>query len=644
MVNIFDKFKMILSKNEQQKVEKIVLETKTEIPDDFEFNEEFQHAFNLMENTKEHIFITGKAGTGKSTLLQYFRVKTKKSIVVLAPTGVAAIKIRGQTIHSFFKFPPRFIQKDHIRRLRTRELLKKIDTIIIDEMSMLRADLLDGIDYALRINREQHDFPFGGVQIILFGDLFQLPPVVDRDIRGVMQKLYKSCYFFSANIIKGIKLKYVELHKIYRQKDENFIRLLNKIRVKQVDENDLKYLNERVNPSVTHESGIVTLTTTNSDANTINENCLAKITYKEFKYNAHICGKFDETSYPAEVCLMLKKGAQVMLIKNDRDKRWVNGTIAEIADLSEAHIEVRIEDNIYKVPKVSWEKIEYIYNPVEEKIEEKVIGSFEQYPLKLAWAITIHKSQGQTFKNLIIDMGFGAFTHGQTYVALSRCTSLEGIVLKRPIIYSDIIFDNRIYEFSSSCKNQLDSALPVKHKDEEIKARGPKYSKGQFIYLNGDQKKYIIRYVYENKDNGESEYRVSSDGAEKIVKENMIASSFKSRVSLGTVEGNVCCTFEGSTGANEECSYDISTSGKLATDLVLKINKWTYTKVRSRTAIRNLTVVSQNRLKLEISGGGYDNRCRWCKSFRTALETACNKEFGEGSFLQEGYCGPELRS
>ncbi|MCQ9208029.1 MAG: DEAD/DEAH box helicase [Omnitrophica bacterium] len=452
MINIFNKFKMTLSKNEQQKVEKIVLETKTEIPDDFEFNEEFQRAFNLMENTKEHIFITGKAGTGKSTLLQYFRTETKKSIAVLAPTGVAAIKIRGQTIHSFFKFPPRFIQKDHIRRLRNKELLQKIDTIIIDEMSMLRADLLDGIDYALRINRGQHDLPFGGVQIILFGDLFQLPPVVDRDIRGVIQKLYKSPYFFSANVIKEINLKYVELHKIYRQKDENFIRLLNKIRVKQVDESDLKYLNERVNPNVTHESGVVTLTTTNSDANTINESCLAKITHKEFRYNAHICGKFDETSYPAEVCLTLKKGAQVILIKNDRDKRWVNGTIAEIADLSETHIEVRIEDNICKVPKVSWEKIEYIYNPIEEKIKEKVIGSFEQYPIKLAWAITIHKSQGQTFKDIIIDMGYGAFTHGQTYVALSRCTSLEGIILKRAIIYSDIIFDNRVYEFSNSYK------------------------------------------------------------------------------------------------------------------------------------------------------------------------------------------------
>ena len=428
-------------------VQKISLETSTEIPPDFDFNEEFQNAFQMMENTNKHLFITGKAGTGKSTLLEYFRTKTKKNIVVLAPTGVAAIKVRGQTIHSFLKFPPRFIQKDHIHRLRNSELIKHLDTIVIDEVSMVRTDLLDGIDYALRVNREEHDKPFGGIQVIIFGDLFQLPPVVEKDIRDLIDRLYSSPYFFSANVIKEIDLEYIELTKIYRQKDESFIKLLNKIRIKQVDESNLQKLNQHVNKNVTHENGIITLTTTNNAAYNINKNCLTKIPYKEFEYHAQVWGKFDESSYPAEGCIHLKKGAQVMLIKNDPDKRWVNGTLAEITDLSESYIKVNIDGSIFDVPKVSWDKIEYVYNHTEEKIEEKVVGSFKQYPIKLAWAITIHKSQGQTFKNIIIDMGSGAFTHGQTYVALSRCTSLEGITLKRPIIYSDIIFDNRVYQF-----------------------------------------------------------------------------------------------------------------------------------------------------------------------------------------------------
>lgn len=439
--------KISLQDTSSRSTKNVALETSTEIPSNFDFSEEFQQAFGMIENTRKHIFITGKAGTGKSTLLEYFRIKTKKNIVVLAPTGVAAIKARGQTMHSFFKLPPRFIQKDHIRRLRNNELLKHLDTLVIDECSMVRADLLDGIDYALRVNREEYNRPFGGVQIVLFGDLFQLPPVVNSDICHLMDRLYESPYFFSANVLKGVELEYVELHKIYRQKEEGFIELLNKIRIKQIDEKSLSRLNENVNVNVTHESGIITLTTTNNNANAINEICLNKIHHKKYKYYADIWGKFDEKSYPAEVCILLKKDAQVMLIKNDPDKRWVNGTIAEIAGLTDTLIKVKINGNVYDVPKASWDKIEYVYNDIEQKIEEKVIGSFQQYPIKLAWAITIHKSQGQTFKNVIIDMGYGAFTHGQTYVALSRCTTIAGLTLKRPILFSDIIFDNRIYQF-----------------------------------------------------------------------------------------------------------------------------------------------------------------------------------------------------
>jgi ATP-dependent DNA helicase PIF1 len=430
-------------------VRRVVLQTTTEIPKDFDFNNEFQQVFDLMENSSCNLFITGKAGTGKSTLLQYFKQKTKKKIIVLAPTGVAAIKVHGQTIHSFFKFPPRFIQKDKVKRLRNEKLIKRLDAIVIDEASMLRADLLDGIDYSLRLNREQLDKPFGGIQIIIFGDLFQLPPVVDRDIKGVIDKFYPDGpYFFASHVLKKQPIGIAELHKIYRQRESDFINLLNKVRINNIDESDLSKLNSRYIKNVQLScDGVITLTTTNNDANNINMESLKKITNKEYQYLARVWGALKEDEYPNEYCLKLKKGAQVMLIKNDPDKKWVNGTIGEISELSSHHIKVDIGGNLYDVTRVKWEKVEYVYNEEEDKVEEKVIATFEQYPIKLAWAVTIHKSQGQNFSNVIIDLGKGAFTHGQVYVALSRCTTFEGIVLRRPVAYSDIIFDRRVYRF-----------------------------------------------------------------------------------------------------------------------------------------------------------------------------------------------------
>jgi len=433
---------------------KIVLQTDIQIPPDFDYNREFKKAFNMMENSDKNIFVTGKAGTGKSTLLEYFRINTEKKIVVLAPTGVSAIKIRGQTIHSFFRFPPRLIQKQHIKRLRSRNLIKNIDVIVIDEASMLRADLLDAIDYSLRLNRA-NDIPFGGVQLIIFGDLFQLPPVVESESKDLMADIYKSPYFFSAKVFKEINLEYIELKKIYRQKDNDFIELLNRIRIKKTTKKDLDFLNRRLNYNMNHVSnGVVTLTTTNNQAKHINTRYLNAIDSPEYQYDAEISPEFQESSYPVEAKLRLKKGAQVMLVRNDSLKRWVNGTIAEIVSLTQSDIKVSIDGNIYKVPKVSWEKIKYSYNSLDDKIEEEIVGSFKQYPIKLAWAITIHKSQGQTFNDIIIDMGFGAFTHGQTYVALSRCTTLEGILLKSPITHSDIIFDDRVYQFQKSLKTR----------------------------------------------------------------------------------------------------------------------------------------------------------------------------------------------
>ena len=418
------------------------------LPDNFKLNNEFLEAFEILENTNNHIFITGKAGTGKSTLLKFFKLNTAKKTVVLASTGIAALNVGGLTIHSFFRFPPKLIIKDVIRRIRNRNTIKQIDTIIIDEVSMVRADLMDGIDYALRINRENMKIPFGGVQMVFFGDLFQLPPVVEKDVKEYLNENYDSPYFFGSKVFKETKIKYIELNKIFRQKDKKFIDLLNRIRNKNEIGKALTLLNDRVDCRKTEiNRHRVILTTTNSKASDINNEKLSKLSDKEYNYEAKIVGELGEKSYPTERSLKLKKDAQIILIMNDPQRRWMNGTISQIAGLSRDSIQIAIDDYTYEVPKVTWQKIAYKYNAEKKEIEEKTIGTFEQYPLKLAWAITIHRSQGQTFNNVFIDIGHGAFTHGQVYVALSRCTSLEGIILKKPISESDIIFDKRIYEF-----------------------------------------------------------------------------------------------------------------------------------------------------------------------------------------------------
>lgn len=421
-----------------------------QLPEHLEINAEFKSAFDLMERTRECLFITGKAGTGKSTLLKYFKANTGKNIIVLAPTGVAAINVGGQTIHSFFKFPPRIIQKDTIKRLRNKSLLENIDMIIIDEVSMVRSDLMDGIDYALRLNRGRMKAPFGGIQMVFFGDLFQLSPVVEHEARQLLEERYRSPYFFSAKVFDDCHIRTIELSTIYRQKDSSFMELLNRVRNKEHTKEDLDILNKRVQKGieVSKKDVTVILTTTNSLAHSINQDRLSKLPGKEITYDSMATGRFEESTYPTDACLKLKKGAQVILIKNDPDKRWVNGTLAKVTALSKDSIVVDIGGFEYDLPVVKWQKIEYSYNEEEDRIEDEVVGEFAQYPLKLAWAITIHKSQGQTFDKVIIDLGHGAFTHGQLYVALSRCTRLNGISLKRPVLHSDIIFDERIYEFN----------------------------------------------------------------------------------------------------------------------------------------------------------------------------------------------------
>ena len=429
---------------------KKVSEFASGIPKDFEMTLEFSRAFELMEHSRRNMYITGKAGTGKSTLLQYFKEKSEKKIVVLAPTGIAAINIGGATIHSFFRFPHRLITENEIRKRKGKgKLFTSLDTLVIDEVSMVRADIMDGIDLALRKNRERPDEPFGGVQVILFGDLYQLPPVVENDLEEFFSEHYESPFFFSANVFRETNLAKFELQRIFRQSDPEFIRLLNNVRNNEVQQNHLETLNQRYNAALASDdhNPAITLTSTNAKAFEINISRLNSLKSKEYVFDALIDGEFDEKAYPTEKRLQLREGAQVMMVKNDSQKRWFNGSLGVITKLGSDFIEVMIGDSACTVEPSIWEKVEYEFDKDAGMIEPVVAGSFSQYPIKLAWAITIHKSQGKTFDNVIIDLGFGAFTHGQAYVALSRCKTFEGIQLKTRIRQRDIILDERVREF-----------------------------------------------------------------------------------------------------------------------------------------------------------------------------------------------------
>lgn len=419
-----------------------------DFPPSLEKNRDFMRVFSLLEDTRENVFVTGEAGTGKSTLLRFFRSRSAKNVAVLAPTGVAAINVGGQTIHSFFRFPFHFMHRSDIKRLRKPEVIEKLDTLIIDEASMLRADMMDAIDYSLRVNRGMMKIPFGGVQVVFFGDLFQLPPVMDDAMSQIYREKYDNPYFFQAEVFDCVKPKYIMLEKIYRQSNEDFIRLLQKIRNRECEDNDMDILNSRVkglDPAA--QENVVTLTTTNADAFRINARRLAGIPGKEYSFKASIQGDFDPKLTVAEEMLTLKKGAQVMMLRNDPDKRWVNGTIGKIAEVDAHTIQVLIGEEVFEVPMAVWDKVKYVYNRDEDKIEHEITGIFQQFPVKLAWAITIHKSQGQTFDELHLDLGYGTFAHGQLYVALSRCRTLEGISLKRRVEQSDFIFDERVFGF-----------------------------------------------------------------------------------------------------------------------------------------------------------------------------------------------------
>ncbi len=419
-----------------------------------ELSGDFQYALDLIEKTDKSLFVTGRAGTGKSTLLQLFRKTTRKKTVVLAPTGVAALNVGGQTIHSFFGFPPHPIPNSEIRKRRNHKLYKNLNVLVIDEISMVRADLLDQIDYFLRINRDNVLQPFGGVQMVFFGDLFQLPPVVSSQVeKHLFDSYYESPYFFSAKVFAEFSMEMLELRKVYRQDARHFVRLLDAIRMNTVDRYDLMDLNERHFPDFATEDFHITLSARNDKVNLINRLELESIDLPEKTFLAEITGNFNPRLYPTEAALKLKLSAQVMFVKNDPERQFVNGTIGKIVKLEDDQITVLVEERnrppqYIKVQPLTWEILKYKADSAQpEKIETETVGTFTQYPLKLAWAITIHKSQGKTFDKVIIDLGKGAFEHGQTYVALSRCRTLEGIILKKPVRPQDVITDPKIVEF-----------------------------------------------------------------------------------------------------------------------------------------------------------------------------------------------------
>ena len=435
------------------------------------FSKQAKKAVDLILNTNQHVFVTGKAGTGKSTLLEHIRLVAERRIIILAPTGISAVNVNGETIHSFFTLKPGF-EKDEAKHMslnkKKQDKFRSIKTIAIDEISMVRADLLDAVDIVLRRSRK-NDKPFGGVQMVFFGDLYQLPPVITLNYKDKFFSEYKSPYFFDAEVFRGqsnmfaedFNVVRVELDQIYRQSDKQFIDLLNAIRDNSIDSSQIQELNKQCKPSFTPPDSekYIYLMTTNNSASKINEKKLQQLKGEEKIFLAEKTGKVAKNLYPNDEQLVFKVGAQVMFIYNDSERRWVNGTIGKIIGISDGvdcdtgivETTIKVEKNNGKVVEVKkhlWEISKYVFKDGEFVREN--LGTFKQMPIKLAWAITIHKSQGKTFDKVIIDLSTGSFAHGQTYVALSRCSSLSGLFLKRPLRKADIIMDKRVHDFASN--------------------------------------------------------------------------------------------------------------------------------------------------------------------------------------------------
>ena len=432
-------------------------------------NKEWQQALQIIEYTRRSLFLTGKAGTGKSTFLRYVAQHTKKKLVILAPTGIAAINAGGQTLHSFFKLPFHPLlpndSRYNVRNIRKTlkynndliKLLRELELIIIDEISMVRADIIDFIDRLLRIYCRNMREPFGGKQLLLVGDIFQLEPVVKEDEWRLMQPFYASAYFFSAKVWEQMQLVSVELRKVYRQTDSDFIAILDRIRENAATDADLQAINSRAtaadgSPVGTNNGFQITLATRRDTVDYINDQQLQQLDGAATTFKGTIQGDFPLTSLPAPMELEVKPGAQVIFTKNDKEKRWVNGTIGVVIGIDEEEGIIGVVDedgHEYDVAREVWENMRYTFNEKEQKIEEELLGTFKQFPLRLAWAITVHKSQGLTFRQVKIDFsGGGAFAGGQTYVALSRCSSLKGIILEEPIRRADIFVRPEVVAFA----------------------------------------------------------------------------------------------------------------------------------------------------------------------------------------------------
>lgn len=436
-------------------------------------NIEFNYALDLVENSKSLIYLTGKAGSGKTTFLKYVREITKKKTVVLAPTGVAALNAGGQTIHSFFKIAPSIYLPDDIRlrakafpededkrtifdyfkyQKQHRNLITGMELLIIDEVSMVRCDLLDLVDRILRVFREREDEPFGGVQVLLIGDAFQLPPIAQSNDWSILSNYYETPFFFSSKVLESNKPIYIELKKIYRQQDDRFIQLLNNVRTNQVSQEDMELLNSRFLPAIFKNDNLnyVTIATHNRMVDATNQRKLDELQTEMKSYEALVNGEFPDSMMPTDRVLNLKVGAQVMFIRNDTEKKYFNGKIGRIKELDELYVVVEVESGKeIELKKYTWANIKYSWNPKEKKIEEEIIGDFTQFPLRLAWSITVHKCQGLTFDNVIADVS-SSFSPGQVYVALSRCTSLEGLVLKSKINRKSIMTDKNVIDFANS--------------------------------------------------------------------------------------------------------------------------------------------------------------------------------------------------
>ena len=471
-------------------------------------NKEFQDALQLITHTRQSVFLTGKAGTGKSTFLKYICNHTKKKYVVLAPTGIAAINAGGVTLHSFFKLPFRPMLPDdpdlslsHGRIFEffkypkeKRKIIAEVDLIIIDEISMVRADIIDCVDRILRVYSGNMRLPFGGKQLLFVGDVFQLEPVVPSDQKEILSLFYASPFFFSARVFKDINLVPIELQKVYRQTDSVFINILDRIRNNAARKQELDTLNGRYFPSCEpqNEDMYITLATRRDQVDFINEKKLAELPGEEYVSVGKIEGDFPESSLPTQLNLSIKEQAQVIFIDNDYERRWVNGTIGMVSGIDEnGNVYVLLESGVeHLVEPTSWRNYKYKYNEKEKRIEEEIVGTFEQLPIRLAWAITVHKSQGLTFSRVVVDLTGGVFAGGQTYVALSRCTSLEGLVLKSKISSRDIFIRKEIVEFSQIFNNQALIEKSIKESEAELQ-----YGRAAQGFRQGNMKEAVEAFA-----------------------------------------------------------------------------------------------------------------------------------------------------